>query len=56
MVMDEIVARSVKNDLRNQMREKMRELAIPCIEPFKEVAVQCFNIFIGNTGIVEFFL
>ena len=35
LVLSELVARAVKNDLRYQLREKMREMQLPCIEPFK---------------------
>lgn len=44
VVLEEIVARVLKNELRYRFREKMRELQVPALEPFKEEATEFFAL------------
>jgi len=45
----EIVARCIKNNLRWKLREKMKQIALPLEEPYRRLVIDYLNLVFGNT-------
>eukprot|EP00029_Vermamoeba_vermiformis_P008493 TRINITY_DN3992_c0_g1_i1.p1 TRINITY_DN3992_c0_g1~~TRINITY_DN3992_c0_g1_i1.p1 ORF type:complete len:924 (-),score=198.60 TRINITY_DN3992_c0_g1_i1:32-2803(-) len=45
----EMVARVIKNNLRFKLREKMKVLRLPLEEPYRRLVIDYFNLVFGNT-------
>lgn len=49
IVLAEIVARNIKNNLRFKLREKMKQLGLPLEEPYRRLVIDYLNLVFGNT-------
>lgn len=48
IVLAEIVARAIKNNLRFKLREKMKQLRLPLEEPYRRLVIDFLNLVFGN--------
>jgi hypothetical protein len=48
IILMEIVARCIKNNLRWKFREKMKAIKLPMEEPYRLVVITYFNLVFGN--------